>query len=167
MAERYITDPHTHELVRGGLSLHQAALYECLARRGSQTASRASFLAGVPRTLGYKVLAELQDLGLVVKHDEPGSVAAFAAVHPHKLKEVADKKLEEAKEAKIALDRAVSKLVAEFDAISQTPEARVLEAIATLVAELAEIPSVTLARSSDTKGRITIVIDHIPKKGHK
>lgn len=162
MAERYITDPHTQTLVKGGLTLHQAALYECLARRGSQTASRASFLAGVPRTLGYKVLAELQGLELVVKHDEPGSVARFTAAHPARLSELANKKLEEAKNAKSVLDATIPKLEEEFRAVSNSPEARVLESVSKLVEELDKIPGVKLTRS-DQKGKATVVIEYDTK----
>ena len=164
MAERYITDSHTHAMVQGGLSLHQAALYECLVRRGALTASKASFLAGVPRTLAYKVLGELQKLGLVIKKDEKGSVARFTAAHPFKLKEFADKKLEEAKGAKIALETAILKLEEEFHAVSKTPEMYVLEGISKLVDELGKAPTVKLTQSLDKKGKITIEIEYAVKK---
>ncbi len=164
MAERYITDPHTQALVQGGLSLHQAALYECLVRRGALTASKASFLAGVPRTLAYKVLGELQNLGLVIKKDEKGSVSRFTAAHPLKLKEFADKKLEEAKGAKIALERAILKLEAEFHAISKTPKTRVLESISKLADELDTVPTVKLTQSLDKDGKVTIQIEYAMKK---
>ena len=105
--------------MRGGLTLAQASLYEALVQHGSLNARRAGFIAGVPRTLGYKILSELEGLGLVLKKDAPGKVAEFSAAHPLKLKELADKKFDEAREAKEALERALVSLVADFNAADQ------------------------------------------------
>ena len=129
MAERYIADPKTQVLIQSGLTPHQAALYECLARRGEQTASRASFLAGVPRTLGYKVLSELQGLGLVSKREVPGKVARFGAAHPLKLKELAERRLNDAKEATLALDSSLATLISDFNTVADAPGVRILEGV--------------------------------------
>jgi sugar-specific transcriptional regulator TrmB len=106
-----------HALVQAGLTPHQATIYEVLTQRGPQKATRLAFLAGVPRTLSYKVLEELEAEGLVVKNDAPGRASLFSPAHPIKLKELADRRLEEAKEAKTALEGALSSLIRDFDAI--------------------------------------------------
>lgn len=110
-------------LVRAGLTPHQAAVYEALIQRGPQKATRLAFLAGVPRTLCYKVLEELAAEGLVTKKDEPGRVSLFVPAHPLKLKDLAERRLEEAKEAKAALESALVVLTHDFDAnLGDLPE---------------------------------------------
>jgi sugar-specific transcriptional regulator TrmB len=123
-------------LVQSGLSASQSALYEVLIQNGPLTATRAAFLASVPRTLSYKVLDELQELGLISKKDEPG-VALFSPAHPLKLKELAEKRLTEAKDAKVALDSALSKLISDFNTVAGQPGVRILEGVRG-VAELYE-----------------------------
>ena len=103
-------------LVRAGLTPHQAAIYEALIQRGPQKATRLAFLAGVPRTLSYKVLDELAAEGLVTKKDERGRVTLFAPAHPLKLKELAERRLEEAKQAKTTLEDVLTSLIHDFDA---------------------------------------------------
>jgi sugar-specific transcriptional regulator TrmB len=128
---------NSQALIQAGLTGHQAAIYEALIHFGSQKATKIAFLAGVPRTLSYKVLQELQDLGLISKKDETGSVSIFTPAHPLKLKELADKRLEEAKGAKAALEGTLSKLISDFNTVAGSPGVRILEGIAG-VAELYE-----------------------------
>lgn len=124
-------------LVQAGLTPHQSAVYEALIHFGPQKATKLAFLAGVPRTLSYKVLDELEALGLVVKKDEPSKVSLFTPAHPLKLKELADRRLEEAKGAKNALEGALAKLVSDFNTVAGSPGVRILEGMAG-VAELYE-----------------------------
>ncbi len=124
-------------LVQAGLTSGQSSIYEVLIQRGPLTATKLSFLAGVPRTLSYKVLDELRALELVVKKDEPGKVALFTPAHPLKLKELADKRLDEAKDAKKALDSALAKLISDFNTVAGQPGVRILEGVSG-VAELYE-----------------------------
>jgi sugar-specific transcriptional regulator TrmB len=130
MARKYVVPHHQQALVEGGLTPAQASLYECLVQYGTLPASRASFLASVSRTLGYKILGELEGIGLVIKNDQPGKVATFSAVHPFKLKEIADKRFEEAKDAKAALEGTLSKLISDFNTVAGQPGVRILEGIA-------------------------------------
>lgn len=106
-----------HALAQAGLTPHQGTIYEVLIQRGPQKATRLAFLAGVPRTLSYKVLDELETLGLVSRKDEPGKVSVFAPTHPLELQKLAHKRLEEAKEANRALESALPSLIQDFDAI--------------------------------------------------
>ncbi|MFZ1075452.1 MAG: helix-turn-helix domain-containing protein [Minisyncoccia bacterium] len=129
--------PNYQSLAEGGLTVHQAKMYETIVRQGKMTASRAARLAGVPRTLAYKALQELQKLGLIEKEDAPGKVALFSAAHPFKLKEIVDKRFEQAKEARIAVDGVLAKLISDFNAKSGSPGIRILEGVAG-VAELYE-----------------------------
>ena len=130
-------DAIRESLVQSGLSSGQSALYEALKQHGPLTATRLAFLANVPRTLSYKLLGELESLGLVSKQEVSGKVARFVPAHPLKLKELADKRFEDAKDAKNALNTALAKLVSDFNTIAGAPGVRILEGVAG-VAELYE-----------------------------
>lgn len=116
MRYKPISEVSRQALVRAGLSDTQAAVYEALIHYGPQKATRLAFLAGVPRTLSYKVLGELVAQGLVVKKDESRAVSIFSPIHPLKLKERLDKQIDEAQESKMALN----KLVLDFNAMVGT-----------------------------------------------
>lgn len=124
-------------LVEGGLTPNQAKMYEALVKHGKLPASKTSRLANVPRTLGYKALQELQTLELVEKEDIPNKVALFSAAHPFKLKEVADKRYEQGKNAKEAVEGVLGKLISDFNTRAGAPGLRVLEGISGM-AELYE-----------------------------
>ncbi len=113
-----ISEASRQALTQTGLTPHQAAIYEALIQHGPQKATRLAFLAGVPRTLSYKALEVLEAEGLVSKKDELGRVSVFVPAHPLKLKELMDRRLEEAQGAKVALEGTLSRLIHEFDAIS-------------------------------------------------
>ncbi len=117
-------------LVQAGLTPHQAAVYEALIQHGPQKATKVAFLAGVPRTLSYKVLDELEAQELVAKKDEPGKVSLFVPAHPLKLKELMDRRLEEAKGAKVALEGTLGKLISDFNTAAGSPGVRILEGVA-------------------------------------
>ncbi len=118
-------------LVEAGLSAHQSAIYEALIQRGPQKATRLAFLAGVPRTLSYKVLDELVAAGLVTKKDEPGRVSQFVPVHPIELKKMAQRRLDEAASAKQLVDQALPELVRGYDEyIGALPESELYARVA-------------------------------------
>jgi sugar-specific transcriptional regulator TrmB len=110
-----ISELSRQALAEAGLTPHQAAIYEALIQRGPQKATRLAFLAGVPRTLSYKVLEELVAAGLVVRQDEPGKVSLFLPSHPLELKKLAERRLEEAEAAKALIERALPDLIRGFD----------------------------------------------------
>lgn len=118
-------------LSKAGLSGAQTAIYEALIHFGPQKATKAAFLAGVPRTLSYKVLDDLQELGLVTKIDVAGKVATFTPVHPLRLKELAESRLEEAKAAKGLMEEALPGLIRNFDTyLGSKPEAELYAQVA-------------------------------------
>ena len=91
------------QLVAVGLTEDQASLYDALLRKGTLTARKATLEAGVPRTLGYAVLKQLENKGLVTKTELPGAVAQFSAAHPGVL-------LDKAESEQKAAERALSNL---------------------------------------------------------
>ncbi len=120
-------DPAAQSLVQTGLSNQQAAIYGKLIEMGASPASKIARESGLSRPLAYKVLDELVGLGLVEKDDAPGKVAAFSPVHPIKLKEMADKRFDEASAAKTALESSIGKLISDFNLRSGKPGVRFFE----------------------------------------
>src|SRR4051812_9749020 len=112
---------YQESLRQAGLAKDQAAIYEALVKRGPSPASDIALSAGLGRPLAYKVLDELIEIGLVEKKDEPKKVAKFIPVHPLKLKEIADKRLDSAQNAKTALEGTLSKLISDFNLQSGKP----------------------------------------------
>jgi sugar-specific transcriptional regulator TrmB len=105
-------------LTQSGLTAHQAALYEILIKSGAMPASKIGLVSGLSRPLAYKVLDELIALELAEKHEEPKKVALFNAVHPIKLKETVEKRLEMAQSAKANLETILGKLTSDFNLVS-------------------------------------------------
>lgn len=115
MQYKPISELSRQALAEVGLTPHQAAIYEALIQHGPQKATKVAFLAGVPRTLSYKVLQELEVEGLVFKKDEPGRVSVFAPTHPLELKKLAKRRLEKAQVAEELIQQALPDLVQGFD----------------------------------------------------
>lgn len=116
-------------LVRTGLTPHQATLYAALVQKGTVAASKIALEAKLSRPLTYRVLDELIDLGLVEKIDKPRAVAKFNALHPIKLKEMADIRFTAAQEAKAAVDSSLSKLISDYNLQSGKPGVRFFEGL--------------------------------------
>lgn len=136
MAQRYASSKYVEALAGGGLTSAQAALYEALVQYGPLTVRRASFLAGIPRTLAYKILDELQSIELVTKNDLPKGVATFVASSPLKLKDIADKRFEVAQNAKKSFDIAIISLFTEYNKLATQPNIEILQDAPTLFALL-------------------------------
>ncbi len=134
-----------------GLTPHQAALYEALIQHGPQKATRLAFLAGVPRTLSYKVLEELEVQGLVTKQDA-GKVSVFTPTHPLELKKLAERRLQEAGAAKTLIDRALPDLIRGFDDYLGTlPESELYARVALYAGRAGLSPLSAQERSSMQK----------------
>lgn len=69
-------------LIEGGLSEDQALVYQSLLERGPQKASNLTNWTGIKRGLTYKILEQLENMGLVSKKGGKGAVTTFSASHP-------------------------------------------------------------------------------------
>jgi len=116
-------------LARAGLTGDQAKVYEILLKHGVLPAGKASTYAGLKRGLTYKILGELETLGLVAKHEKSGAVARFEAAHPLKLKDLADQKAREAEDAHVALEGVLGTLVSDFNLASGKPGIQFFEGL--------------------------------------
>ena len=117
------------ELQEAGLTPHPAALYETLVRRGPLPASKATLHAAVPRTLGYAVLKQLEDVGLVSKTDQPGKVAQFSAAHPNLLQERIEASAKSAERAATALKSILPDLSSAYNLATSRPGIRFYEGL--------------------------------------
>lgn len=112
---------------QAGLTKDQAALYAALLAKGAQTARAATLEAKVNRTLGYVVLKQLEDMGLVIKSEEPGKVATFSPAHPAILQERIDSAAKSAERAAIALKAALPDLSSAYNLATGRPGIRFYE----------------------------------------
>jgi sugar-specific transcriptional regulator TrmB len=108
-------------LTQAGLDKDQATIYECLIKNGQLPAGKISQKTPIKRGLVYKILESLVEMGLVIKHEEPKKVAVFEPAHPLKLKELAEKKEEQAKSAQDVLDSIMQSLVLSYGSTSAKP----------------------------------------------
>lgn len=114
---------------QAGLTKDQSALYAALLAKGQQTAREATFEAKVNRTLGYAVLKQLEDMGLVIKSEEPGKVATFSPAHPAVLQERIDAAARSAERAAIALKSALPDLSSAYNLATGRPGIRFYEGL--------------------------------------
>lgn len=111
---------YENTLSKAGLSPDQARIYEVLLKNGPLPAGEVSKKSELKRGLTYKVLDELVALGLA-KKNEKGKVLRFEPTHPLQLKELAERKEQEAKVAQEALGGILSNLTSDFNLISGRP----------------------------------------------
>lgn len=117
---------YENTLSKAGLSPDQARIYEVLLKNGPLPAGEVSKKAELKRGLTYKVLDELVVLGLA-KKNEKGKVLRFEPAHPLQLKELAERKEQEAKVAQEALGGILSNLTSDFNLISGRPGVQYFE----------------------------------------
>lgn len=118
---------YQQSLIQAGLSDEQALIYEYLVKNGPQTAGKVSISTPLKRGLVYKILDSLVENGLAIKHDAPGKVAIFEPAHPLKLRELAEKKEADAKNAQEALKGVLEKMTIDYNLISGRPGVKFYE----------------------------------------
>lgn len=120
---------HVSSLEQAGLALDQATIYELLIQNGAMPAGKISQKTPLKRGLVYKVLDELIGMGLVLKKEVPGKVALFEPAHPLKLKELAEKKEEQAKNAQVVLGGILGQLISNYNLNGGRPGVRFFEGV--------------------------------------
>lgn len=79
-------------LIEAGLSEEQALIYASLLDKGPMKAGPISSWTGIKRGLVYKVLDQLENMGLISKKGGEGTVAIFSPSHPERLREIMEQK---------------------------------------------------------------------------
>lgn len=138
-------------LTQAGLKGDQAIVYEALLKSGPKKASSLGNFVPFKRSLTYKILTELVEMGLVVKKEEPRKVAVFEAAHPFKIKEWVEKRQEQFKNAEVALSGFLPKLVSDFNMVLGMPGIQIFEGL--------EGAKKVLADSLSVKGEIYSYVD--------
>ena len=108
-------------------------MYETLLKNGPSPARKIAQNSPYKRSLVYKILDELITMGLATKKDEIGKVSVFEPAHPLKLKDLAEKKAEAARQAQSGLDSVLASLVSDFNLVSGKPGVQFFEGKAGII----------------------------------
>lgn len=116
-------------LIQIGLNYYQSLVYETLLKNGPLRAGKIALKTPLKRGLIYKILDELVAEDLVEKEEQPGKVAIFRPSHPTKLRAFAERKEQQARDAKLALDGVLPSILSDFSLISGKPGVQFFEGI--------------------------------------
>lgn len=114
-------------LIEAGLSEEQAAVYSALLDKGAMKAGPISTWTGIKRGLVYKVLDQLENMGLVSKNENSGSVTVFSPSHPERLREIMEQKEKSVALAKETLSFSLGSLSSKFNLLSGKPNIQFFE----------------------------------------
>jgi len=138
-------------LIEAGLSEEQSLVYGSLLDRGSQKASVLTSWLGIKRGLVYKVLEQLESMGLVEKKGGVGSVAVFSPLHPNKLLDIIDARAKSILLTKETVTYSLGGLASKFNLLTGKPNVQFYEGVdglKTIYADvLAEKVDILLIRS--------------------
>lgn len=114
-------------LKQAGLSEEQAITYEALLDKGPQKASTLSVWTGIKRSLTYKVLEQLENMGLVEKKGGTGTVAVFYPAHPSILLDKIDRDKKNLDLAKEVVSLGIGNLSSKYNLLTGKPNIRFFE----------------------------------------
>ncbi|MFM7088069.1 MAG: TrmB family transcriptional regulator [Candidatus Paceibacterota bacterium] len=114
-------------LKQAGLSEEQASTYEALLEKGPQKASSLSTWTGIKRGLIYKVLEQLENMGLVEKKGGTGTVAVFYPSHPSVLLDKMDRDKKNLELAKGVVSLGIGNLSSKYNLLAGKPNVRFFE----------------------------------------
>ncbi len=116
-------------LTQAGLKGDQAIVYEALLKNGPKKASQLPNFVPFKRSLSYKILNELAEMGLVLKNEKPGKVAVFEPAHPQKIKDWVAKQQEQFKNADLTLAGVLPKLISDYNLTLGMPGIQIYEGL--------------------------------------
>lgn len=116
-------------LISAGLSVEQSAIYEALLERGPQKASDLAKWSGIGRSLVYKVLEQLDSIGLVSKQGGSGTVAVYTPNHPSLLLDHMDKVERELELARESVSANLGSFLSKFNLINEKPSVQFYEGV--------------------------------------
>ncbi len=114
-------------LIDAGLSEEQSAVYSALLDKGPMKAGSISSWTGIKRGLIYKVLDQLEIMGLITKKGGDGTVAVFSPEHPSQLEQIIERKEKSIKLAKGMLMSSIGTLSSKFNLLSGKPNVQFFE----------------------------------------
>lgn len=101
-------------LIQFGLSVSQADIYSLLLENGKQKAGELAKKATIKRGLVYKVLEELEAMGLAERIREVGKPDYFLPKHPENLRSHIEERLRRARDAEVLFSSHISELTSHF-----------------------------------------------------
>lgn len=116
-------------LIEAGLSEEQAAIYSSLLDKGPLKAGSISSWTGLKRGLIYKVLEQLEGMGLVSRKGGDGTVAVFSPGSPSLLAEMMDRKEKAFAQSKEAVMFSLGTLSSKFNLLSGKPNVQFYEGL--------------------------------------
>jgi sugar-specific transcriptional regulator TrmB len=123
----YMKNTDEKILIEAGLSEEQAAIYSALLDKGPLKVGSISSWTGIKRGLIYKVLDQLENIGLVSKKGGAGTVAVFAPEHPSHLRDMMERKEKSLALAKETVSFSLGALSSKFNLLSGKPNVQFYE----------------------------------------
>lgn len=120
-------DTNEKILIEAGLSEEQAAIYSALLDKGPMKAGSLSSWTGIKRGLIYKVLDQLENMGLISQKGGDGTVAVFAPEHPSRLAEMMERKERSLALSKETVMFSLGTLSSKFNLLSGKPNVQFYE----------------------------------------
>lgn len=114
-------------LIEAGLSEEQSAIYSALLDKGPLKAGSISSWTGLKRGLVYKVLDQLENMGLISQKGGEGTVAVFSPNHPSRLTEIMEQKEKSFSLAKETVSFSLGALSSKFNLLSGKPNVQFFE----------------------------------------
>lgn len=114
-------------LIEAGLSEEQAAIYSALLDKGPLKAGSLASWTGIKRGLIYKVLDQLENMGLITEKGGEGTVAVFSPNHPSRLSEIMEQKEKSLALAKETVSFSLGALSSKFNLLSGKPNVQFYE----------------------------------------
>lgn len=111
------------------LTKDQAIIYTVLLKNGPLPAGKLTKKTPLKRSLVYKVLEQLAELGLVEKQKKRGQAIVFQPNHPETIKDLIETRQRQAENARAVLETVMPGLVSDFNLISGKPSVRFFEGI--------------------------------------
>jgi len=150
-------------LKQAGLSEEQATTYEALLEKGPQKASPLAHWTGIKRGLTYKILEQLENMGLVEKKGGDGTVAIFYPNHPSLLLDKMDRDQKNMIFSKEIVALGIGGLTSKYNLIAGKPNVRFFEGIHGVQQVLEDTLLVSEGTEIYTYVDIDAIFKYIPK----
>lgn len=115
---------NTDILLQCGLTQHQADVYGLLLNSGKQKAGEIAKKSQLKRGLVYKVLEDLERLGLAERLQEEGKPDSFLPKHPENIRSYIEERLRRARDAEVLFSSHIGELTSHFVLATGKPGVR-------------------------------------------
>jgi len=149
-------------LIQAGLSEEQAQIYQALLERGPQRASDLTKWVGLKRGLVYKVLEQLENMGLALKSEGKGTVAVFSPAHPSLLLSNIERKEKEIALTKEALTSSLGAFSSKYNLIAGKPNVQFFEGKEGIIKVLNDTLTISKGSEICAYGDLESIMKYIP-----